>query len=66
MPRSKYKYKRSRGGGRYTVGWRKKTSRGKMSNQYSSLSQARAAAKKKRNAGFPHVYIYDAYSGKFC
>jgi hypothetical protein len=62
VPRHKYK----RSGTRYTVGWRKKTSRGKMSNQYSSLTAARAAARKKRSAGFPHVYIYDAYSGRFC
>ena len=61
MPRSKYK----RGGDRYTVGWRKKTSRGKMSNQYSEKGPAVAAARAKRRLGYKHVYVYDAYSGKF-
>jgi len=50
---------------RYTVGWRKKTSRGKMSNQYSTKGPAVAAARAKRRAGYKNVYVYDAYSGKF-
>jgi hypothetical protein len=56
---------RKKGGGRYTVGWRKKTSRGKMSNQYATKTAAMTAARKKRKAGYPNVYVYDAYSGKF-
>jgi hypothetical protein len=61
MPRSKYK----RGGSRYTVGWRKKTSRGKMSNQYAEKGKALTAARAKRRNGYKHVYVYDAYTGKF-
>lgn len=59
MPRSKYS------GKRYTVGWRKKTSRGKMSNQYADKGTAVSAARAKRRLGYQHVYVYDAYSGKF-
>lgn len=47
------------------MGWRKKTSRGKMSNQYATKGAAQSAARKKRKAGFPNVYVYDAYTGNF-